>query len=76
MCDVFFCALGWLDDCCRPLSFHLEELKGARLYCMADLVVELEAAHPEVLQALMAKVSSIFPIDEDGVLKTPYGKPM
>ena len=43
---------------------------------MGDLVVELEAAHPEVVQALMAKVSSIFPIDEDGALKTPYGKPV
>ena len=43
---------------------------------MADLVVELEANHPEVVQAVMAKVSSIFPIDEDGVLKTPYGKPV
>ena len=42
---------------------------------MGDLLVELEANHPEVVQALMAKVSSIFPIDEDGVLKTPYGKP-
>ena len=41
---------------------------------MGDLVVELEANHPEVVQAVMAKVSSIFPIDEDGVLKTPYGK--
>ena len=41
---------------------------------MGDLVVELEAAHPEVVQAVMAKVSSIVPIDEDGVLKTPYGK--
>eukprot|EP01052_Picozoa_sp_SAG31_P032273 SAG31_NODE_3521_length_4163_cov_4.411663_3_plen_124_part_00 len=43
---------------------------------MGDLVVELEANHPEVVQALMAKVSSIFPIDEDGVLRTPYGKPV
>ena len=43
---------------------------------MGDLVVELEANHPEVVQAVMAKVSSIFPIDEDGVLKSPYGKPL
>ena len=74
MCEVFFCALGWLDDCCRPLSFHLEEMKGARLCCMGDLTVELEANHPEVVQALMAKVLSMFSIDEDGALKTPYGK--
>ena len=74
MCEGFPCALGWLDDCCRPLIFHLAEMNLARVCFMGDLLVELEANHPEVVQALMAKVLSMFSIDEDGALKTPYGK--
>jgi len=52
----------------------MEEMKLTRNCFMGDLVVELEANHPEVVQALMAKVLSMFSIDEDGALKTPYGK--
>eukprot|EP01052_Picozoa_sp_SAG31_P067335 SAG31_NODE_26123_length_448_cov_0.630372_1_plen_121_part_00 len=36
--------------------------------------MELEATHPEVLQAILAKLSPMFPTDEDGTLRTTYGK--
>eukprot|EP01052_Picozoa_sp_SAG31_P040683 SAG31_NODE_5954_length_2243_cov_3.423507_1_plen_440_part_00 len=63
----------WLDDCCRPLMFQLHAYMIFRLGFVGETVSELEASHPEAVQAIMPGVAHMFDADEDGTLRTKYG---
>eukprot|EP01052_Picozoa_sp_SAG31_P036764 SAG31_NODE_4635_length_3081_cov_2.484574_3_plen_129_part_00 len=57
------------------MSYTLEDIKLQRCSFVAEGTVDLEASHPEVVQAIVAKLSAMFPTDEDGTLRTRYDKP-
>ena len=44
----------WLDDCCRPIRMILARMQYARNAFVSELVSELEASQPSLVQQMVA----------------------
>ena len=63
----------WLDQCCRPVGHGLATLQYLRHSYVQDVVLEMEASHPEAVAAMLSFSAAMFPIDADGKVRSACG---
>eukprot|EP01052_Picozoa_sp_SAG31_P009127 SAG31_NODE_474_length_15176_cov_7.362340_5_plen_262_part_00 len=69
-CYSYFALLplcvGWLDQCCRPITDDLWHFCYSSVYVVATMVHKMETSHPEAVATMLKLSADLFPIDADG----------